>query len=112
MICGLISSQIKEVVSIFKKYRAVERAAIYGSRATGLHRKYSDVDVALFGKKGLTIDVLCDVANDLEDTYLPYMFDVTLFKMVTKSDMRKHILRDGVTIYHRGVAIMIPPRGD
>ena len=46
---GLTNEEINKVVSIFAKYPAIEKAIIYGSRAKGNYKQYSDIDIALIG---------------------------------------------------------------
>lgn len=44
---GLDEKVIEDIVNILKKYKEVESAKIFGSRARGDYRKASDIDIAL-----------------------------------------------------------------
>jgi predicted nucleotidyltransferase len=52
------------------------RAWVFGSRATGSARRYSDLDLALEGEQPLSADVLGDIAEALSESDLPYKVDV------------------------------------
>jgi len=99
MIWGLSERVVEEIYSIFKKYPVVKKVVLYGSRAKGNYREGSDVDLTLFGK-GLD-GVLSKINNDLDDSYLPYKFDVSIFDELSDPDFIDHIRRVGVTFYEK-----------
>jgi predicted nucleotidyltransferase len=49
---------------------------VFGSRATGTARRYSDLDLALEAETPLGLAVLADVAGALSESDLPYKVDV------------------------------------
>ncbi|MFL5282104.1 MAG: nucleotidyltransferase family protein [Rhodopila sp.] len=49
---------------------------VFGSRATGNARRYSDLDLALEADRPLGLAVLADVAGALSESDLPYKVDV------------------------------------
>ena len=57
-------------------------AWVFGSRATGNARRYSDLDIALEGDKPLGLNVLGDVAEALSESDLPYKVDVVDLRSV------------------------------
>jgi predicted nucleotidyltransferase len=99
MIWGLSERSVEEIYSIFKKYPVIKKVVLYGSRAKGNYREGSDVDLTLFGK-GLD-GVLSKINNDLDDSYLPYKFDVSIFDELSDPDFIDHIRRVGVTFYEK-----------
>jgi len=99
MIWGLSERAVEEIYSIFKKYPVIKKVVLYGSRAKGNYREGSDVDLTLFGK-GLD-GVLSKINNDLDDSYLPYKFDVSIFDELSDPDFIDHIRRVGVTFYEK-----------
>ena len=69
------------------------KAFIFGSRAQGTSRSYSDVDLGILGKDKLPTSKIASIKNELEDTNLPYRVDLIDFTTVTdkfkNSAMRK-----------------------
>jgi uncharacterized protein len=61
------------------------RAWVFGSRANGSARRYSDLDVALEGDCRLGPDLLGDVAEALAESDLPYKSDVIDLQAVEPS---------------------------
>jgi type I restriction enzyme S subunit len=52
------------------------KVVVFGSRATGKAKKYSDVDLALFGSSKIAPMVAARLAEAFEDSSLPYNVDV------------------------------------
>lgn len=52
------------------------RALVFGSRAAGSARRYSDLDIALAGKAPLGLDVIATLAEALSESDLPYKVDI------------------------------------
>jgi predicted nucleotidyltransferase len=70
------------------------RAWVFGSRATGSARQYSDLDLALEADTLLGFAVLGDVAEALSESDLPYKVDVVdlrsadpAFRAIVEPDM-------------------------
>ena len=73
---------------------------VYGSRAKGCNRRFSDVDLTLMGQD-LTRQDLRNVVNEIDDLLLPYEFDLSLFSQLTNDALIDHIKRVGKTIYEK-----------
>ena len=71
---GLSAQEKGALQSIFAQVPNIEKAILFGSRAMGLHRYNSDVDIALYGEDITTKDILRLHAL-VEETTMPYMFD-------------------------------------
>lgn len=97
---GLKPDDLFAVTETFKNVPQVLAAAVFGSRAKGDHKPYSDVDIALYGDLGLA-DVE-SVRADLEELPLVYTFDVVAYGLVKNLELRRHIERVGIKIYERG----------
>jgi predicted nucleotidyltransferase len=52
------------------------RAFVFGSRAHGGARRYSDLDLALEWKRPLGLDVIGQIAEALSESDLPYKVDI------------------------------------
>lgn len=98
---GLPESVIQKICAVFVRYPQVEKVVLYGSRAKGTYKNGSDIDLTLCGGADLTLNVLCKIANDLDDLYLPYMIDLSVFHDISDPDVIGHIQRVGMTVYER-----------
>ncbi|MCX8501367.1 MAG: nucleotidyltransferase domain-containing protein [Alphaproteobacteria bacterium] len=97
---GLPAESLAIVLTILRNHPAVESALIYGSRARGNYRPGSDIDLALAGES-LSSDELRSIASDLDDSYLPYLVDLTLLPAPPNSLIAAEISRDGIEFYRR-----------
>jgi uncharacterized protein len=97
---GLHKSTISLIHSILRKHQDIEKAVIYGSRAKGNYREGSDIDLALFGDVGLR--TVANVLDELDDSYLPYTFDVAAYVALKNDKLKEHIDRVGMVFYERG----------
>ena len=97
---GLTDGTLAEIQAVLAKFPDVETALLYGSRARGNHRPGSDIDLTLIGT-GLTSKILGQIQSELEDSYLPYSFDVSIMHQITQPDLLDHIRRVGVVFYQK-----------
>jgi predicted nucleotidyltransferase len=97
---GLSETAIETIYAIFKKYDAIEKAVIYGSRAKGNYKQGSDIDLTLFGES-LTTDHLMQIAQDLDNSMLPYMVDISVFDLLDNPSLSDHIQRVGIVFYEQ-----------
>jgi predicted nucleotidyltransferase len=100
MKCGLTDKELGQINTLFARYADIEQAILYGSRAKGTNKPFSDVDLTLVGE-GLTHSTLSRVLLDIDDLLLPYRFDVSLFHHLTNPDLIDHIRRRGIVLYRR-----------
>jgi predicted nucleotidyltransferase len=52
------------------------RAYVFGSRAHGRARRYSDLDLALEWDRPLGLDLIGEIAEAMSDSDLPYKVDI------------------------------------
>ena len=102
---GLSESVIQKICAVFARYSQVEKAVLYGSRAKGTYKNGSDIDLTLCGEIDLTLNVLYRIADDLDDLFLPYTIDLSIFRHISDPDVIGHIQRVGVTIYERDLIL-------
>lgn len=95
----LSDDEQKLVKKILRKHLPGQdyKVVVFGSRATGKARKYSDVDLSLIGKKKVDFGVLARLSDDFEESDLEYTVDVVDF-MRTDESMRGEIQRNGVEL--------------
>ncbi len=97
---GLKETTIQKIHSIFIKYLAIEKVILYGSRAKGNYKNGSDIDLTLIGDS-LTYKLISDIENDLDELYLPYTFDISIYKFIKNDKLTNHINRVGKVFYER-----------
>lgn len=97
---GLATEDIHKITSVFKKHSSIEKAILYGSRATGNYRSNSDIDLTLVGKD-LTLTELFDIENELENLLLPYKIDLSVYDKIENEDLRAQIDKAGRAFYQQ-----------
>lgn len=97
---GLKEATIQKIHSIFKKYPEVEKVILYGSRAKGTYKNGSDIDLTLIGNS-LTYKILGNIENDLDELYLPYTFDISIYHLLENDQLLVNIGRVGKVFYER-----------
>jgi len=97
---GLKDSELTNLKALFAKNDRLERVILYGSRAKGTYKPFSDVDITLVGRE-LTHSDLNRMILDIGDLLLPYMFDISIFHTLKSSDLIDHINRRGIVIYEK-----------
>lgn len=95
---GLKDMEIKALREVLASVPEVEEAIIYGSRARGTNRKSSDIDMTLKGDK-LTYLQLALLDAKIDDLYLPYFVDLSLYSMIKNVDLIASIEREGKVLY-------------
>ena len=96
---GLTTDVLLAVTETLKQIPQVSGATLFGSRAKGTHKPYSDVDIVLYGDLSFT-DVERVIA-DLDELPLVYKFDVVAYDLIKNPELRQHIERVGVSIYEK-----------
>lgn len=96
---GLYPNSYKEILSIFQKYEAIEKVIIYGSRAKGNYKEGSDIDLTLFGD--LNYDLIIKLKHEFEDSTIPYLVDISLYKDLQSETLKEHIDRVGKIFYQK-----------
>ncbi|EKE06426.1 MAG: hypothetical protein ACD_19C00014G0040 [uncultured bacterium] len=64
---------------------SIYRAFIFGSRATGTNRKYSDLDLGIIAKTKVPTSKIFDLENEFDQSNLPYKVDVVDFNNVSEN---------------------------
>ena len=98
---GLKKETVEKVNSIFARYPEIETVILYGSRAKGNYKPGSDIDLTLIGGK-LNLKLLNRIRLDLDDLFLPYAFDLSIYHHITNADFIEHIERVGAVFYKKG----------
>jgi len=97
---GLTDRTVSKIAGVLERFPAVETAVLFGSRAKGVHKRGSDIDLALVGT-GLSWRVLGKIEDALDDLLLPYGFSLIIYDNKTDAAVAAHIQRVGCTFYER-----------
>jgi predicted nucleotidyltransferase len=97
---GLAAKTVSEIVHVLERFPGVERAVLFGSRAKGIYRRGSDIDLALVGCR-LTWRTLGRIDEALDDLLLPYKFSLIIYDDKTDPAVAAHLQRVGCTFYER-----------
>ncbi len=77
----LTDSERSTLEEIVKNYAVDQpyRMVVFGSRATGQAKKYSDLDIALIGQSPVPNQVMAYLGEALDNSNLPYTVDIIDF---------------------------------
>ena len=100
MMYGLDMEETKLLEQIFSTTPGLEEVILYGSRAKGNYKPFSDIDITLVGEQ-LSDEDLRDICYKLSESSLPYFCDVSIFHQLTSPSLIDHIKRRGRVIYKR-----------
>jgi len=98
---GLTKNTLINIQQSISKIPQIDKVIIYGSRAKGNYRTGSDIDITLFGNN-LTLDnSIYPLMDLLDDLYLPYTFDISIFEQIENQNLKDHINRVGKVFYEK-----------
>ena len=97
---GLKQHTIAAIRAVLAQHGLVTKAMLYGSRAKGDYHNGSDIDLTLMGE-GLTLDELFRIETELDDLFLPYKIDLSLYDRIENRDLIDHIERVGAVFYQK-----------
>jgi len=98
---GIPEKILEIILSGLKQFSEIEKAVIFGSRATGNYKNGSDIDIAIFGTN-VTFNTVARLHGILnEQAPIPYFVDIIDFNSINNEELKKHIEDHGVTFYER-----------
>ena len=98
---GLKDAHREAIIAALTANERVERAVLFGSRATRTNTVTSDVDIALFGDR-LTLTDQARLATAIEQIPMAQSVDLVLYASVRDQTLLEHIRNDGVEWFDRG----------
>ncbi len=102
---GLKDEHREAIIAAIAANDRVERAVLFGSRATGTNTESSDVDIALFGDR-LTLTDQARLAARLDKIPMAQSVDLLLYDSIHDWTLRDQIRRQGIEWY------ALPPRDE
>lgn len=97
---GLNERTVTQIKGVLARFPEVRKAVLFGSRAKGVQKPGSDIDLALTGD-GLDWRLLGRIEDALDDLFLPYGFSLLIHCEGTDPDVAEHIRRVGFVFYLR-----------
>lgn len=91
---GLDQSIIDSIISVSMKYPAIERVVIYGSRATGAFKNYSDIDLAIYAPT-LSEREFARLCFELDELPIVFKIDVVHIDRLKDERLKSKIAREG-----------------
>lgn len=95
---GLTEDDVATIHELLARQPKIEQAILYGSRAMGRYRAGSDIDLTLIGCD-LAIDDAMALHSALDDSDLPYKFDISVKSKIQNPALVDHITRVGKVFY-------------
>ncbi|OHA19087.1 MAG: hypothetical protein A3C08_00135 [Candidatus Taylorbacteria bacterium RIFCSPHIGHO2_02_FULL_47_18] len=99
---GLDEEALNTIEDAIKPFPDIEEAVVYGSRAMGNFKPYSDIDIALKGKElnDRSVSALHTFLNHAAPGF-PYKADVLNYNTISNTELKKHIDEYGKILYKR-----------
>lgn len=85
------------VREILERYIPSYEVWVFGSRATGKAKRYSDLDLAIISNEALPLDIRAELVEAFSESNLPWKVDVVDWN-TTSDSFRKIINKDKVVI--------------
>lgn len=97
---GITDKEWEKIFTTLSHFPNIQKAILFGSRAKGTNKPFSDVDIALVGDD-VSINDLLHLKNEIDDLLLPYEFDFCIYKDLKSPELKSHIDRRGIELYNR-----------
>lgn len=92
---------LEQIVGIIVRYKKPQKVVLYGSRARGIFKESSDIDIAIFGKDWTSTDINL-VKHELDESVkTPLKIDVVNFYQLKKEPLKENILKEGRILYEQ-----------
>lgn len=96
---GLTPAHLTVIRDILSPWaNVIERVAVFGSRATGRYKTYSDIDLVIYGHgiEQKTIDRLWTLFSE---SSLPYKVDIVAYELINEAPFKAHIDQFNQTLF-------------
>ena len=97
---GLKDVHREAIIAVIAANDRVERAVLFGSRATGTNTVSSDVDIALFGDQ-LTLTDQARLVAALDEIPMAQSVDLILYDSIRNRTLQEHIRDHGIEWFGR-----------
>jgi uncharacterized protein len=98
LIFGLADRHYRDIVRVFNGHPSIERVLVFGSRAKGIEKPYSDIDLAVVAP-GMDDREFSRLLNELDSLGLVFKLDVLHWDKLARAQLRDSILAHGKCFY-------------
>lgn len=98
LIFGLAVRHYRDLARVFGGYSHIERVLIFGSRAKGTEKPYSDIDLAVIAPE-MDEAEFSRLLSELEGIELVFTLDVLHLDTLNQQKLRESILAHGKPFY-------------
>ena len=92
---GLEKRHLDFILQVLQKNIPQAKFYIFGSRAKGNHKEYSDIDIAVkLEEETISADILGKILMEFSDSTLPYEVDVIDLNAI--DDRFKNLIKDSL----------------
>lgn len=92
---GLPQTTYEQIKSLLNSFSEIEKVKIFGSRAKGTYKPYSDIDLVCYGEN-ITEKLLLHIASELDELSTPYKFDIVDYKTISNQNFKNEINKFGI----------------
>lgn len=103
---GIKDDYWKRLETVFASHKNIEKVILYGSRAKGTNRMYSDVDIVLVSDK-INNREYTNIIQEIDDLLLPFIFDISVYHSIKDFNLIESINRTGVIIYENNSLVFL-----
>lgn len=97
---GLPDEALEKLRIVFASHPEIRKVTLYGSRAKGMYRTGSDIDLCV-NAPDWTLSDLSNLTVELDDLNLPWILDVNLEHLIQLPELKEHIQRVGLPLFRR-----------
>ena len=94
---GLKDETLSQIGGVISSHLSVISAVIFGSRAKGTYKKYSDIDICLYGS--VDPEETERIKIELSDLDIIYKCDIVVYENIKNPELKEHIARCGIEFY-------------
>lgn len=98
LIFGLAQRHYHDIAQVFSLYPHIERVMIFGSRAKGVEKASSDIDLAVIAPD-MDDSEFSRLLDDLDSLELVFKLDVLHLDKLSQQQLRESILTHGKYFY-------------
>ena len=98
LIFGLARRHYEDMAQIFRRFPRIERVLIFGSRAKGTDKPWSDFDLAVIAPT-LSDSDFSRLWNEIDDLPLAFKLDLLHWDKLGEIPLKEKIIREGLLFY-------------
>src|SRR5271165_5899302 len=97
---GLRDKDVDILCDTFRRFSFVNEVRVFGSRANGIGRRSSDLDLAMFSPEATAAE-WAELYDALQNAPIIYALDIVRAEQVANERLKARIEHEGVTIYRQ-----------